>query len=59
MVKARIIDAEGDLVFAAIEVPMTDKRPAINPAAIRQEDKVGHGNPEGESGANTFRPASL
>jgi hypothetical protein len=31
LVKARIIDEDGDLKFGLIEVPLSDKRPEFNP----------------------------
>jgi hypothetical protein len=53
-VKARILDDNGDLVFALIEVPESDKRPAFDPKTMRLNDSsnIGEGNPQaGKPGA--------
>lgn len=45
-VLARILNADGDLVMAPVEVPLEDKRPPIDPKRrIAQDDGVMEGNP--------------
>lgn len=46
-IKARILDADNDLVFGIIEVPIADKRKAFDPNSDRLHNKsgAGKGNP--------------
>lgn len=45
-IKAHIINEEGDLVMGFIDVPVTDPRPAYNPATdVKKADKLQAGNP--------------
>lgn len=49
-IKARVLDAEGDLAWGVLEVPETDKRKAFDPKkqTVHNKESVLKGNPMAE-----------
>lgn len=47
-VKAPVLSEDGDLTYALIDVPLSDKRPAWAGEALVHDKNIGSGNPEGD-----------